>query len=172
MSNSYSVTDTESFTHTDAVHIAAKVAADLKRMQRFYGKPSDDWIQKFKAEAVELLQHGYLGTVTYGFLRGGRWIEPTLSYTARDLLGDAANDHDPGRIRPGAPTGGALFNSYLFYSSAWDILTPKQRAGFKRRLPFTRTAAPEPGSNGYWSGDLTYSAGNRAIDRSILRRMR
>src|SRR5260363_252520 len=42
-----------------------------------------------------------LGTLTVGFLRDGKWIEPTLRYTARDLAGMAANNDDPGRVRPG-----------------------------------------------------------------------
>lgn len=171
MVNSYSVTHTVTFTRAHAVHIAAKVAADLKRMQRFYGEPSDEETREFEAEIVEILRSGYLSEVTYGFQRGGRWIEPTLCYRARDLSGDATDD-DPGRVIPGAPIGGALFNSYLTYNSAWDKLTPKQQADFERRLPFTRTAAPEPDANGYWSGDRTYSAGNRALDRSSLRSRR
>lgn len=168
MANSYSVTNTTTFTRAHAVHIAAKVAADLKRMQRFYGKPSDKWIRKFEAEAIALLRGGYLDTVTYGFLRSDSWIEPALSYTARDLS-DGAADDDPGRVRPGASIDGAYFNSYLTYNSAWDKLTQKQQAEFVRRLPFTRTAAPEPDVSGYWSKDLTYSAGNRSFDRSSLR---
>lgn len=168
MTNSYSVTDTATFTHTDAAHIAAKVAADLKRMQRFYDKPSDEWIQKFEAEAIAFLRSGYLDTVTYGFQKDDYWIEPTLSYTARDLSDDIADD-DPGRVRPGALIDGAYFNSYLTYNSAWTELTQEQQAEFDSRLPFKRTAAPEPGANGYWSGDLTYSAGKRALDRSSLR---
>ena len=167
MANSYSVTDTTTFTRAHAVHIAAKVATDLKRMQRFYGEPSDEWIREFEAEIVEILRSGYLSELTYGFQRGGRWIEPTLCYRARDLT-DGADD-DPGQVRPGAQVGDASFNSYLTYNSAWDKLTPKQQADFERRLPFTRTAASEPDANGYWSGDLTYSAGGRALDRSSLR---
>jgi len=171
MTNSYSVTDTTTFTRAHAVHIAAKVATDLKRMQRFYGEPSDEWIRKYEDEVVEILRSGYLGTVIYGFQRGGRWIEPTLSYTARDLSGNSV-DNDPGRVLPGASVGGASFNSYLTYNSAWDELTAKQQAEFDRRLPFTRTVAPEPGVSGYWSEDLTYSAGNRALDRASLRSRR
>ena len=174
MTSSSSVTETTTFTRARAVHIAAKVATDLKRMQRFYGKPSNKQIRKYKAEAIALIRGGYLGTVTYGFLRGDSWIAPTLSYTARDLSDDddAAADDDPGRVRPGAPIDGAYFNSYLTYNSAWDELTQKQQEAFERRLPFTRTAAPEPGVDGYWSGDLTYSAGNRALDRHSLRSRR
>ena len=39
-------------------HIAAKVATDLKRMQRFYGKPSDERIAAYEAEATEFLKEG------------------------------------------------------------------------------------------------------------------
>lgn len=171
MANSYSVTETTTFTRAHAVHIAAKVAADLKRMQRFYGKPSDEWIQKFEAEAIALLRGGCLGKVTYGFRRDGSWIEPALSYTARDLADNAVDD-DPGRVLPGAPIRGAFFHSYLICTAAWDKLTQAEQAAIYKPLSFRRTAGPEPGVSGYWSGDRTYSAGNCALDRSSLRSRR
>ncbi len=71
-------------------------------MQRLYGSPSDATIAEYEGEIVGLLKAGYLGTVTYGYRRDGNWIEPTLRYTAHDLAGAAANDDDPGRVRPGA----------------------------------------------------------------------
>lgn len=169
MTHSYTITNTTTFTHTHAVHIAAKVATDLKRMHRFYNQPSDEWIRNFEIEVVELLKGGYLGTVTYGFQRNGRWIEPTLSYTARELSGATASDNDPGRVRPGASTDGASFHSYLTYSSAWSQSSQAQRQEVTKRIPFQRSAGPEPGVAGYWSNDLTYSAGNRALDRASLR---
>ena len=172
MSYSYTITDTTTFTRTHARHIAAKVAADLKRMQRFYGAPSDERIQSFETEAVELLRGGYLGTVTYGFRRNGYWIEPTLFYTARELMGITASDDDPGRIRPGAKISGASFYSYLTYSGAWNALTSMEQEDFERRLPFQRTGAPEPGVSGYVSVDRTYSSGGRALDRASLRNYR
>src|SRR6187551_2956967 len=69
MSSSFTVSESATFTVTHARHMGAKVAADLKRMQRFYGSPSDLKISRFEAEIVELLKHGYLGTITYGFKR-------------------------------------------------------------------------------------------------------
>ena len=172
MSNSYTITDTITFTRTHAKHIAAKVATDLKRMQRFYDEPPDNWIDAFEVEVVEFLKEGFLDTVAYGFRFNGHWIEPTLFYTARDLMGVTANDDDPGRVRPGAPTGGASFCSYLTYSSTWNRLTQQEREEFARRLPFQRTVGTEPGINGYWSRDLTYSSGGRALDRASLRSYR
>lgn len=87
MSYSYTMSEATTFTVTHAIYIAAKVATDLKRMQRFYGKPSDISINDYEAEIIELLKAGYLGTVAYGFRRNSDWIEPTLKYTTRECSG-------------------------------------------------------------------------------------
>ncbi len=169
MSYSYTVTKSATFTVTHARHIAAKVATDLKRLQRFYGKPSDSTITDYETEIIALLKAGYLDTVSYGFKRDVEWIEPMLRYTAQELAGAAANDDDPGRVRPGADISGASFYSFLTYSAAWDELTGTEKAAFKNRLPFQRTGGSEPGVNGYLEQDRTYSAGGRALNRASVR---
>ncbi|WP_334127311.1 HORMA-1 domain-containing protein [Sneathiella sp.] len=169
MSYSYTITESTTFTITHAKHMAAKVAADLKRMQRFYGAPSDAEIANYEAEVIEFLKAGYLGTVTYGFRRNGDWIAPTIQYTAKDLAGMVANDDDPGRVHPNSDTSGASFYSYLTYSVAWDALTSNEQEAFKRTLPLQRNGAPEPGIDGYLESDKTYAAGGRALDRSVVR---
>ena len=63
MSTSYSVSESTSFTVTHARHMAAKVATDLKRMQRLYGSPSDTDIADYETEVIELLKAGYLDTI-------------------------------------------------------------------------------------------------------------
>ena len=169
MTSSYTLSGSNTFTITHARQMAAKVATDLKRMQRFYGSPADAHIADLEVEATELIRAGYLGTVTYGFQRGGQWVEPTLRYTARDLAGATAADDDPGRVRPGADVSGASFSSFLTYSAAWDALGPAARSAFEGNLPFSRTGALEPAINGYLAGDRTYSAGGRALDRATVR---
>ena len=170
MSYSHTIVETTTFTLTHAKHMAAKVATDLKRMQRLYESPSDAWIGNYEAEVIELLKAGYLGTVTYGYRRGGGWVEPTLRFTARDLAGASANDEDPGRVRPGANITGSSFYSYLIYSAAWDNLTDSEREDFtKNRLPFKRSGESEPGINGYLLKDRTYSSGGRALERASVR---
>src|SRR5712692_2716041 len=94
-----SYTDSSTFTVTHAREIACKVATDLKRMQRFYGYPSDTDIANFEAELVELLKAQPVETVAYAFKRDGKWIVPTLRYTEEDLLGAASINDDPGLIR-------------------------------------------------------------------------
>jgi len=167
--SSYSITETTTFSLTDAKHMAAKVAADLKRMQRLYGKPEDSDIANYEAEVVALLKAGYLGKVTYGYKRYSDFIEPTLRYTARDLAGSAANDDDPGKVLPGADIAGATFYSFLTYNSAWHALSAAQQAIFNGGLPFQRGTADEPGIKGYLIDDRTYSAGGRALGRSSVR---
>lgn len=172
MTSSFSYTDTLTFTRTHAKHMAAKVATDLKRMQRFYGRPTDRQIADYEAEAIEFLKEGYLGTVMYGFRRNGNWIEPTLRYTARDLAGASVNDDDPGRVRPGAHVAGASFYSYLTYSSSWERLSALEKEVFRCRLPFRRNGAPQLGIDGYLHPDLVYSAGGRALERATVRSWR
>ena len=162
-------TTTVSFTITHARHLAAKVATDLKRMQRLYDLPLDADIDAYETEAVALLKAGYLEAVWYGFKHDGSWIEPTIKYTARELYDTSATDDDPGRIRRGADVSGARFYSYLIYSPAWDNLTTSERNAFEKTLPIHRCSAAEPAVNGFLSHDLTYSSGGRALDRTSVR---
>lgn len=165
--SSYTFNDSTTFTITHARHLAAKVATDLKRMQRFYGNPSDIEIEKYETEMIELLRNGYLGTVTYGFIKEGKWIEPTIKYNAREL--SAGIDDDPGRVPIGADIKGAYFHSYLTYSSKWSNLSWEDKDKFKKALPFYRGGADEPTINGYLSQDKTYSSGGRSLNRSIVK---
>ena len=167
---SYSTfTESSTFTVTHARHMAAKVATDLVRMQRFYDSPSDADIDAYEEEVIALLKAGYLERVWYGFKRDGSWIEPTIKYTARDLYYGSAADDDPGKIRPGADIAGASFYSYLTYSAAWAGLTAPERDAFKKTLPFYRSNATEPPVYGYFLPDRTYSSGGRALDRTSVR---
>lgn len=169
MSYSYTFNETQTFTATHAKHLAAKVAIDLKRMQRFYGSPDDEDIEAYETEVIELLKRGYLKTVTYGFSRNGNFIEPTLRYTAQNLTGLSSNDDDPGKIRPGADTSGSTFYSFLTYTNAWLKLSEEDKDNFKNTLPFKRIGASEPGINGYLNQDRTYSSGGRALNRSTVK---
>lgn len=167
--SSYTYSESQTFTLTHAKHLASKVATDLKRIQRFYGTPSDSAIANYENELIELLKGGYLKKVTYGFQISDKWIEPTVSYTAKDLSGLSYNDDDPGRIKPNANISGAAFTSFLCYNQKWDLLSPNDKDSFKKSLPFFRGFGSEPGINGYLSHDKTYSSGGNALDRSIVK---
>ncbi|ACV37118.1 hypothetical protein [Accumulibacter sp.] len=169
MSYSFTATATRTFTLTHARHLAAKVSADLKRLQRLYGHLTDERIAEFEGEVTELLRQGYLGTVTYGFQRDDKWIEPTLRYTASELAGGSVDD-DPGRVLPRKNISGAQFHSYLTYSADWHALTADQRVAIKQQLPLQRVSGSEAAvSNGYFANDKTYSSGGRSLGRASVR---
>lgn len=169
MSSSYTTTETKTFTLTHARHLAAKVATDLKRLQRFYGGISDERIEQLEGEATELLRQGYLKSVIYGFQRNGNWIKPTLQYSAKELA-DSGEDDDPGRIFPGENVVGASFYSYLIYTQAWHDLSAQQREAIKQQLPVQRIGADEPQvEGGYFVDDRTYSSGGRSLGRASIR---
>jgi hypothetical protein len=168
---SYSLTnsDTQTFTITHAKYLASKVVADLKRIQRLYGSPSDTTISDYEGELIEFLRKGYLSEVYYGFQKDDKWIEPTLRYTSRDLAGMLYSDDDPGQIKPNANISGAYFTSYLIKNSAYHNLPSGEQTNFQNSLPFKRTGAPAPGVNGYLSSDKSYSSGGRSLERSSVK---
>ncbi|MDT8429406.1 MAG: hypothetical protein RQ757_11630 [Pseudomonadales bacterium] len=168
MSFSTTITETKAFTLTHAKYLASKVVTDLKRIQRFYGSPSDAWISYYDQEITALLHAGYLKSVTYGFQRGDDFIEPSLIYTSQALMNSGADD-DPGRILPGKDISNASFASYLTYSDEWHRLTSAQQAEFEKNLYIKRSGAPAPGYRGYLESDLNYSSGGRALARSQVR---
>lgn len=169
MSSSYTQSASETFTITHARHLAAKIATDLKRMQRLYGLPSDSSIEDYQTEAIELMRHGYLKEVTYGYKRDEMWIEPGLRYTAQELQTNGIDD-DPGKIRPGLNVAGASFASFLVYSDQWEKATDMVKTTFKATLPFKRGSGDTPQvKNGYFEADKTYSAGGRSLNRATIR---
>lgn len=164
--NSYSYES--SFTITHARKLAAKVATDLKRVQRYHGAPSDSDIRAYEEEAVQLLKAGYLKEVTYGFKRNGHWIKPTFVYKASDLYSSEAVDDNPGKVHANADVSNAHFSSFLCYSDKWSQLTISERAEFNKSLPVKRTTGSNPLYNGRLRQDRTYSAGGKKIDRYSL----
>lgn len=167
--SSYTTTQTSSFTITHARYIASKVATDLKRFQRFYGAPSDEWIDRYEGELAGLLKHDAVDNVVYGFQRNSLWTPASVRYRAIPG-GSLMADDDPGKIRPGVDVTGARFTSFLSYSNSWFDLTPDERERIESGLPIQRTHSSPPAlETGAWSDDLNYSAGGRGLGRSSVR---
>lgn len=167
MSSTY--TNTTTFTVTHAKYLASKVATDLKRIQRLYGHLTDERITNYEAELIHLLKAGYLEAVTYGFKRNGKWIEPTLRYSANDILSASNIDDDPGKIMPNADITDASFYSYLIKNSKWGNTSQSEKDNFLKTLPFQRGDAEEPGINGYLSQDKNYSSGGKTLERKTVK---
>ena len=169
MTSSFTDTTTETFTATHAKRMASKVGTDLGRLRRLYPAyaPSEAYIEKLESEVIALLQSGYLGEVTYGFRKNDEWVL-ALKYHA-SANGDLVGDDDPGKIKRGKDLSGASFCSVLTYSPLFRALAEEGQRAYEARLPFQRTLGAEPGTgDGYWSQDLTYSAGGRSLQRSTF----
>lgn len=170
MSISYTSSESYSFTVTHARHLASKVAADLKRIQRLYpGGPSDTAIELFEEELIELLKGGYLEEVTYGFIRDGCFIEPTIKYTASELNNELYEDSDPGKIRPGKNISGAFFTSFLSYSRSFFSLSVEDQESIKSTFRLDRSAGTQPDVSGTYQGDHNYVSGGRMLSRLSLK---
>lgn len=168
MSTSFTVSDTETFNITHARKIASKLATDLLRFQSLYGSPSDEWIDDYEAEMVQLLKHDVVDNAVYGFKRNGKWTEAAVRYKALPG-GTLVTDDDPGKIRPRLDIEGASFTSFLSYNSNWRNLTTEEREAIKRGCPFQRSSGEAPPlESGYWRDDLNYTAGGRGLGRSTV----
>ena len=164
MTYSYSTSDT--FTKTHAVYLASKVAADLKQMQLFYGKPSDENIESYIEELVILLVNKCLKMVEYGFKRGDSWVV-VVRYTVRSDGTSVADDRS-GRVPAGANISSALWHSFLEYNGTWFSLSENERQRIRNSLSFQRTDGNEPNfGSGGWSFDKTYSRNGTALNRSV-----
>lgn len=166
MSSSFTTTST--FTIANARHVAAKIRTDLKLLQRAYGKPTDGDIENYGEEAAQMLNAGYLGTVTYGFMKDRKWIV-ALSYTANND-GTLSTDDRAGRIPRGVSVQGASFYSYMTYSLKRWTVTANEWDTFCDTLPLGRGGAEEPGtSGGHWTTDHTYSSKGSGVSRKTLK---
>jgi Bacterial HORMA domain family 1 len=165
---SLSITQTRTWTITQARYVTSKIAADLELVRTHYARPSVEKITDYAEEAAQLLAERYLGWVEYGFKRNGLRVF-ALKYEAR-CDGTLSVDDRPGRVPAGLSLTGAIWYSYLDYSSNYYALTDKQRQRLKEILPVQRGygAEPEMGS-GYWEYNRTYSSNGEGVRRQVFR---
>ena len=163
----YTFTQTSTFTRTSARYIASKVVTDLRRMNFYYGKPTEEQIDKFYAELVELLVLGYVESVEYGFKQEGKWIV-SLFYEVRS--DGSLTDNRAGGVHARANITGATWFSFLTYNGKWFLLSENERAPIEAGLPIRRSTgqAPQHG-NGYWVTDRMYSADGVGVQRRTFR---
>lgn len=164
-------TRTATATLTYARHIASKLAADLKRLQRLYkrNRPTDTEISDYLEEAALLLNEGYLGTVIYGLKRNDKWVIALKYQTIGNQL--VGSGDDPGISYQPTDLSGTDFGSFLTYSQKWNNLPESQKTEFKEKLPVERVPGSESGiENGYWVKDKEYHSGHLGVQRSLIRK--
>lgn len=164
----YTTTTTRTFTRTSALYLASKVAADLRRLRSYYGRPSEEIIQHYVEEITTLLAGGYLKSIEYGFQRGNARIV-TLRYEV-NALGILTTDNSTGGVYARAiVTATDGWFSYLEHSAVWSGLTAQQQSSIEAVLPIKRTTgdAPRDGA-GYWVTDRSYYSDGTAVQRQTF----
>lgn len=165
-------TTTKTFTITHARYITSKVAADLRQLLLFYGRPSGDWIDAYAEEAALLLRDGYLERVDYGFQRadrllGSRWVL-LLRYHARSD-GTLSDDY-AGRVPANVDVSETTFTSFLTHSARYHDLSLAEREAVDAALPLKRSHGSEAGFvTGTWGGNRSYAAADRGVARSVFK---
>jgi hypothetical protein len=160
-------TRTALFTITEARYVGAKIGADLRLLNGFYGAPAIGDIDDYVEEVAILLRDGYLGTVSYGFREASTndW-KLRLRYTA--TAGGRLTDGRPGSLPATTVIAGCPFYSYMTYSPKFIDLTTAKQADIKETLPVSRVGAEEPGARlgttGFGNG---YSRNGVGVTRDV-----
>ena len=162
---SYTTTATDTITH--ARYVAAKIAADLKRVQRLVGRgiPTDSAIAAYEEEATILLWDGYLGAVTYGFKENEVWTL-AVQYTAVNF--GLLPDKNPGRLHINSGNARGTFFSVLSYSDKWWNMPLADRQKYENSLPVKRSEGSSPDGNWPLDDDNSYRSGEIQVCRRSL----
>lgn len=163
---------TRTSTIADTRKVTAKLAADLDILRTLHArsKLSEAQIALYEAEALTLLNQGYLDWVKYGLQKDGDW-QFAIKYTAR-MDGTLTTDDDPGRLRYAGDLTGASFYTMLQYSSRFFAQTPAEQKWVKDSIAIKRTTGTEPSSSGgYWEQTKTYSSNGAGVIREVYRKL-
>jgi hypothetical protein len=161
----FSLVHSDSFSITDARHVASKVGSDLRNLNSVYGSPALGTIDNYVDEVAQLLKAGYLNTVDYGFKSGDGW-KLRLRYTA--TIGGQLRDDTPGRLPYDAPVNGLPFYSYLRYSPAFHGLASAEQRALKATLPVPRSGAEEPClGGGRYGTSASYARNGQGVGREV-----
>jgi len=165
---SYSYTISETFTLSHARRLAAKVVADMRQCQQFYGSPSDSQIENYQQELTVLLSGGYVQSYEFGFKTTDDRRVVSWKYTvgpAGDLEGGRS-----GGLYATADIAGARSFNFLSYSDAWIALSADDKAKIKNEHPVRRSdGEPPQDGNGHWDTSRHYTSGGVAVTRKEFR---
>ncbi len=166
---SYSITRTATFNRSHARHVATKMAADLRRMQRQYlGWPSDEKIDDLIEEVTEMLALDYMDTLEIGYAKDGVRVLSLKYISRRD--GTLTQDDNAGGLPRGVDLTGASTINFMTYTSKFTNLSEAEQLAVKKTLPYVRTAATPPrDGSGYWTQDRAYSAAGGGTVRSTYK---
>ena len=168
MSHSFTSTESFSFTRAHARLPASKVAADLKRMQRYYGSPSNHSIELYEEELVEYLFCDYLNSVEYGF-KTPEGVRVVSLFYQSDRNGSLV-DGNPGGVPVGVDVSGCSFFSFLRQNWRWSQASSAEKSEFRQQFVLERSSGEAPrDGHGYWEEDRSYAHTGHGVRRKVYR---
>lgn len=173
MTQSRTITASQTFTIADARYLASRIATDLSQVRLHYGHFTGGYLTEQKVsdlavEAAVLLKFGLLDNVKYGFQRDGNWVF-AISYTVNSQGQLEVPNDAPGSIYSQADLTGTSWHSYLTQRYNPDVST-EDKKGIEESLPIQRTSGQEPGTaGGSWDNDKTYYKNGTSVQRGQFR---
>lgn len=136
-------------------------------MSFYYGRPSENEIEAYYGELVELLADGYLESVEYGFRRNGQRVVSAYYQVRAD---GSLTDNRAGGLYAQADVSAASWFSFMTKNASFFALDSQERERIEDSLPVRRTPgnAPVDGS-GYWITDRSYAADGVGTQRRTFR---
>lgn len=162
-----SFTTTSTFTRTNARYLASKIAADLRQLRAFYGRPAEQQIEDLYEELTEMLAGGYVATFEAGFRNNDRRVI-TVRYAITE--GGNSDDERAGGIYARADVSAASWFTFMSYSLAWWQLAEAERQRIRDSVPVDRNPGSEPtNGDGYWEAGRIYGSGGTSTSRRGFR---
>jgi hypothetical protein len=162
-----STTTTTTFTRTNARYLASKIAADLRQLRSFYGRPTEQHINDLYDELVEMLAGGYVAIFEAGFRKDGKRVV-SQRYTVS--TSGTSTDQRAGGIYARADVTGAAWFTFMTYSTAWSNLSDTAQQAIKDSVPIDRSPGTEPtDGHGYWGSGRNYASGGTSTSRTGFR---
>ena len=164
---SYTVTNSHTFTITNARHLSSKVAADMHLCSQYYGKPSEQHIREYAEELAQYLNEGYVAKYEFGYKKDEVRV---VSWRYEiDAAGSITTDDRAGKVVAYVDVAGATFYNFLTQSSAFFKLSVEDQARFEAGLPIRRSAGTLPADGrGVWTSDRNYYSGGRGLGRQTF----
>jgi hypothetical protein len=165
---SYSYTNTDSFTLTNAKKLAAKVSADMDQCRLLYGKPLEEAIVRYRDELAVMLAERCVSEYEFGYKTSDEKRIVSWRYVI-NAAGDLEGGRSGGLFAAADVSKGTMFN-FLWTNTTWANLSNSKKEEIRSQHAIRRgDGEPPADGSGIWVRDRTYGSGGVALERKEYR---
>lgn len=168
--STYSVTRSQTITHTDAKHVNWKIRSDLRLLRVFFDMFNEQHEQQLTQDLYQWIYRGYASVIRFVFYEPGtEVVRLELAYKIT-RSGSVNRDDNAGDI-PYMDLSDTTFTTLVSTTQAWRNLQPTQRRQFYQSLVFNWGSSNLNlvHASGSWQSDRAYSSNQLSASRSIYR---